>query len=131
MVSPCRKCGATRTETIRHRYPVSYSFVQLFGYRLRLCAGCNCLRLIRRKMLEKAQAEAKARVAWPLHAEPLEPPRPEEPAAAEAPGKPDACPNCGEEDYRRSRRQWYERLIGRPPMARCRSCHHRFLYPPL
>jgi len=39
------------------------------------------------------------------------------------------CPKCGSTLYRRSRRRWWERLIKRPRMARCRKCDHRFPYP--
>ncbi len=39
------------------------------------------------------------------------------------------CPRCGSRAYRRSRRRWFEHLLRRPPMARCRSCRQRFPYP--
>jgi hypothetical protein len=39
------------------------------------------------------------------------------------------CPKCGSILYRRSRRRWWERLMGRPRMARCLRCDHRFPYP--
>jgi hypothetical protein len=39
------------------------------------------------------------------------------------------CPKCGSILYRRSRRRWWERMIGRPRMARCLRCDHRFPYP--
>ena len=38
------------------------------------------------------------------------------------------CPTCGSTDCHRSRRRWWERLIKRPPMARCHRCNHRFPY---
>ena len=39
------------------------------------------------------------------------------------------CPVCGSKAYRRSRRTTLERLLLRPPMARCRNCWKRFPYP--
>jgi hypothetical protein len=39
------------------------------------------------------------------------------------------CPRCGSGLYHRSHRRWYERLVGRPRMARCEKCHNRFPYP--
>lgn len=39
------------------------------------------------------------------------------------------CPNCGSSRYRRSRRRWYEKVLKRPRMARCKKCDHRFPYP--
>ena len=39
------------------------------------------------------------------------------------------CPRCGSTQYRRSRRSAFEKMIGRPRMARCRRCFHRFPYP--
>jgi hypothetical protein len=39
------------------------------------------------------------------------------------------CPVCGSTAYRRSRRTTLERLLLRPPMARCRNCSKRFPYP--
>jgi rubredoxin len=39
------------------------------------------------------------------------------------------CPECGSTIYRRSHRRWWEKLIGRPRMARCMKCRHRFPYP--
>jgi hypothetical protein len=39
------------------------------------------------------------------------------------------CPVCGSTAHRRSRRTTLERLLLRPPMARCRNCWKRFPYP--
>jgi hypothetical protein len=39
------------------------------------------------------------------------------------------CPDCGSTFYRRSRRRFFERLMRRPPMARCLRCGHRFPHP--
>ena len=43
--------------------------------------------------------------------------------------KDPVCPNCASVHYRRSRRRWYEKLLKRPRMARCRKCDHRFPFP--
>jgi len=40
-----------------------------------------------------------------------------------------ACPRCGKQDYQRSRRRWWERVIRRGPMVRCRACRARFPMP--
>ncbi len=39
------------------------------------------------------------------------------------------CPRCGSKRYRRSRRRWLERVMGRAPMARCKACGYRFALP--
>ena len=39
------------------------------------------------------------------------------------------CPYCGSRHHRRSRRRFMERLLHRPPMARCVACSHRFSLP--
>lgn len=104
MAQPCQHCGAEKTESATHGF--LYTVARVFGYRLRKCSRCRRLRLL---------------------------PRHERPAPSEAsdPGSkpaPAACPRCGSTDYRRSRRGWWERLVGHGPMARCRTCHQRFPY---
>ena len=39
------------------------------------------------------------------------------------------CPRCSGTLYRRSRRNFIERLLKRPRMARCLRCNHRFPMP--
>ena len=39
------------------------------------------------------------------------------------------CPECGSPHHRRSRRRFMERLLHRPPMARCVVCSSRFPLP--
>jgi hypothetical protein len=130
MVPPCRKCGATRAESVRHRYPLRYSIVKVFGYRLRLCARCNRLRLIPQQFLEKQASELPVSpVPASAVEQPLEPPNLEPEESAKVFDHSQACPDCGATKYHRSRRRWYEHLMGRPPMARCRVCDHRFPYP--
>jgi hypothetical protein len=130
MVPPCQHCGATRTESVRHRYPWRYAFARGFGYRLRLCGRCNHLRLVREEFFEKTHSEPLADPLPPPVAEPPpESPTPESPQEAATAETQVVCPYCGSPKYRRSKRRWYERLVGRPPMARCRVCYRRFPYP--
>jgi hypothetical protein len=37
-----------------------------------------------------------------------------------------SCPTCGSRDCRRSRRTFWEHLLGRGKMLRCRNCRRRF-----
>jgi hypothetical protein len=107
MARPCPHCGAQKTESVRHGF--WYTLAKAFGYRLRKCSRCRRLRLL------------------PRHGETHETAGVDD--AGFQPGAADACPRCGSKDYRRSRRRWWERLIGRGPMARCRACRQRFPYP--
>lgn len=118
MATPCRQCGATKTEPVRHG--VFYSLAKSLGYHLRRCARCHRLRLLPKSEPKDA----------PL------PPRPGLfrrliPPGSQAPGAkdPGGCPHCGAQDYRRSHRTTLEHLMGRRPMVRCRSCHKRFPMP--
>jgi hypothetical protein len=110
MAEPCRKCGETKTESIPHG--LRYSIARIVGYRLRMCSRCRRLRLLPRHAEGVAYAASK-------------------PAAKRKtrPREPGVCPRCGSNDYRRSRRRFLERLIRRPPMARCRVCRKRFPLP--
>lgn len=107
MVAPCEKCGAEKTESVDHG--LLYALAKVFGYRLRMCSRCRRLRLLPRRGERIARGEERK-------------PRPE----SKVPG---ACPQCGEKDYRRSRRRWWERAIRRGPMVRCRACRTRFPMP--
>lgn len=122
MATPCRKCGATKTEAVGHG--LLYNLARKFGYRLRKCSRCQ-----RRRLL-------------PPHASKDSPPRSNsqlrdsealefaaEDANEKEPERSDVCPRCGQKDYRRSRRRWWERLTRRPPMVRCRACRRRFPEP--
>jgi len=86
-----------------------YSLALAFGYHLRMCSRCHRLRLLLRHGERSHRREERKR-------------RPE----SELPG---VCPQCGKKDYRRSRRRWWERLIQRGPMVRCRACRTRFPMP--
>jgi hypothetical protein len=104
MASPCKKCGAEKTESVPHG--VLYQLAQVFGYRLRMCSRCRRLRL------------------FPLLSRPSAP--------VENPTKPDnpgGCPRCGSTDWRRSHCRFWERLIGRRRMVRCQACRARFPRP--
>jgi hypothetical protein len=107
MATPCRKCGAEKTENVHHS--TLYALAKLFGYRLRMCSRCHRLRLT------------------PRHPERSAPRVEREPASkVEIPG---SCPRCGKNDFRRSRRRLWERMFLRGPMVRCRACHTRFPLP--
>ena len=107
-----------------------YSIAKVFGYSLRLCRGCKHLRLIPRQFFEKQASELPVSpVPASAVEQPLEPPNLEPLERPSGRGHSQACPNCGVRKYRRSRRRWYEHLVGRPPMARCRVCDHRFPNP--
>ncbi len=49
-------------------------------------------------------------------------------AAAPSDGDLHSCPACGSTKNHRTRRTTKERMLGRPPMARCESCGMRFPY---
>jgi len=111
-----------------------YKLAKSLGYRLRKCARCRRPRLLpsqpkpaREKGTEPAELEGPAKSAETDELIDL----PEAADSEEEAGAkdPDSCPRCGSKDYRRSRRRSYERLIGRPPMARCRACRYRFPFP--
>lgn len=108
-VSPCRKCGSTKTGSARHGF--MYNIARLFGFRLRRCGGCHRLRLIARNRAAEPEVMRSAPVKLSSPALPKNSP---------------VCPYCGSDDFRRSRRRWYDHLLKRPKMARCRQCRRRF-----
>jgi len=86
-----------------------YGVAKAFGYRLRICSRCHRYRLLPRhgeNMSRRAKVER----------------RHERKVLGQ-------CPQCGKADFRRSRRRWWERLIMRGPMVRCRACQARFPMP--
>jgi hypothetical protein len=109
MATPCKKCGAEKTESVRHS--LLYALAKSLGYRLRMCSRCHRLRFIPREL-------GRSNGASPIKTAP-----------APAPALKGACPSCGKTDYRRSRRLIWERFVLRGPMARCRACHARFPMP--
>jgi hypothetical protein len=116
MATPCKKCGAEKTESIGHG--LLYALAKAFGYRLRICSRCHRYRLLPRYDEKPHRSDEK-----PHHH------HREEPKRSDAPKVEGACPECGKSDFRRSRRRWWERLIMRGPMVRCRACHTRFPMP--
>ncbi len=107
MSKPCRKCGAEKTESVHHG--LVYALVKLFGYRLRICSRCHRWRLLPRHG-EGSHSASGVQTGSQTKLE-------------------GACPRCGNKDYRRSRRRWWERMIFRGPMVRCRACRKRFPKP--
>lgn len=47
MASACPRCGATKTESVRHGFV--YDTLGRLGYRLRRCSSCNRWRVFRRR----------------------------------------------------------------------------------
>ena len=106
---PCRRCGSTKTASARHG--LIYNLAYACGYRLRECGGCRHLRLIPRKQLSEPNIVQHAKVERNV-------PRPKR--------ESNVCPFCGSDDFRRSRRRWFDLMLGRRRMARCRDCRRRF-----
>ena len=152
MTTPCPRCGTRRTDSTYHGF--WYLVVRRFGYHLRRCSRCRLPRFIRhREHSDPGEGSTQGLIsqAQPLTA----PPGPEpisEPDAAgdESPivlkpvktppvmpreeiekpaDNPRTCPRCGSTYVRRSHRTFFERLIRRPKMARCKVCDHRFPLP--
>jgi hypothetical protein len=121
MATPCKKCGATKVESIYHGF--FYKLARSYGYRLCVCSRCKRRRLIPLHRSSAAKPEAVSSESLEEIAAP--PPEPQE-HTHKAHDPTLKCPKCGKSDYRRSRRQWWEHLIGRPHMYRCRACRSRF-----
>ena len=139
MISPCPKCGGTKTDPVPHG--VKYDLAWAFGYRLQQCSRCRAARYIPRY-------RGKSRGSSALGKEPVSAPGSGEErgtsGTAEArPAPKEAqvnaanssdrdmrhCPACGSTGYHRTQRTAKERILRRPPMARCESCGLRFPYP--
>jgi hypothetical protein len=139
MISPCPKCGATKTDPVPRDF--KYNLARAFGYRLQRCSRCRTARFIRihrgRSLGESLIVDETGSSGWLVE-------EGESPATAEArpePGKDQVaaadpsdcdvshCPDCGSRSYHRTRRTTAERMLRRPPMARCESCGTRFPYP--
>jgi hypothetical protein len=159
MSSPCPRCGATKTESVRHG--IIYNTAWKLGYHMRRCSDCNCWRFSRQSRnrphpddmtLEQLQESFNRKVAAAGGTPPASSPGAGEnmpigsakEAGSQGAGhsslpdgmterieedRPRSCPKCGSTNYHRSRRRWYERLLRRPRMARCSRCRHRFPYP--
>ena len=109
---PCRRCGSTKTGSVRRELLSKMALT--FGYSLRECGGCHRLRLVPRQ--HEGEPET---IRQPVSKLPAPPP------GENIVG----CPYCGSTDFHRSRRRWYDRLMKRPTMARCRICRRRFPRP--
>jgi len=140
MISPCPRCGATRTDSVRHG--AMYKLVWTVGYRLQRCSRCRLPRFIRRhrdespdslQLGEEAAAgphftdKGRAREMAKENSEPTE----NQVTSADSSNRGwGRCPACGSTAYHhRSRRTTLERILLRPRMARCEKCGSRFPYP--
>jgi len=139
MISPCPKCGGTKTDPVPHDF--KYNLAQAFGYRLQRCSRCRAARFIhihRENSLGASLAlEETGSSAWLVE----ENQSPGTPETRPGPGKDQLtaadssdcnvphCPDCGSTSYHRTRRTTAEKVLRRPPMVRCGSCGLRFPYP--
>jgi len=115
MAAPCRKCGATKTEPVRPG--LRHKLARKFGYELRKCARCRSLRLLDRRSRNSSATDSAAE---------------HDVVSAPSIRDPDdfhGCPRCGDKHFHRSQRRWFERVLRRPPMARCSACRYRFPIP--
>ena len=121
MATPCRKCGATKTEHVHHGF--LYTLARKFGYRLRVCSRCRRRRLLRRgEDPDEPVPPRNARKSAARSPSPV-------PFSANNGQILQRCPRCGGREFQRTKRRWHERVFFRPPMARCRSCRNRFPLP--
>jgi len=167
MASPCPRCGASKTESVRHG--VFYNLAWGLGYHLRRCSSCNRRRLFKvvdrdrphpnDLSYDELQANFDRKIAeaegeMPKEPTPvrldtsrevseatddfetfddadleLEAPQVEESQETGEKHADVCCPRCTSPLYRRSRRNFIERLLSRPKMARCLRCNHRFPMP--
>ena len=140
MATPCSRCGATKTETVRHG--LMYNLARRFGYRLRMCSRCRRLRLLPLNnngahTSDAAPHEPGTSSGVILSADKALKPELDRPAASAEEVHPEVqsvkdsrrCPRCGATEFRRSRRNLLEHILFRPKMARCRRCRFRFPYP--
>jgi hypothetical protein len=140
MAAPCSRCGATKTESVRHG--LMYKLARRFGYRLRKCGRCRRLRLIpldnysaHRSDTTSHEPDTSSGVTESAD-KPLKPELDRAAAGAEK-VRPEVqsvknsrrCPRCGATEFRRSRRNLLEHILFRPKMARCRNCRFRFPHP--
>ena len=118
MATPCRKCGATKTERVRHG--LMYSIARKCGYRLRLCSRCRRRRLIPLgDDPDEPVAPRKRRFRGVLQIYPA-------PVSIRDGKVILKCPCCGGSELQRSKRRLHERVLKRPPMLKCRACQNRF-----
>ena len=139
MISPCPRCGANRTDPVRHG--VLYNLVRLLGYRLHRCSQCRLPRFIPVSGKKSGDSEkltkesatsaplAEKGILSKLAEEEAEAGENHVTAAPSSVARFGRCPNCGSIKYHRTHRTSMERLLRRPKMARCEHCRLRFPYP--
>jgi transcription elongation factor Elf1 len=139
MISPCPKCGATKTDPVPHAF--KYNLARALGYRLQKCSRCRAARYLPRHTRRpdgSSQAGKQPTSAARFGEEPKGLVRPEASAGLE--GRREAaadfpssdvfhCPACGSKGYHRTERTTRERILHHPPMARCEICGLRFPHP--
>lgn len=145
MGTPCRKCGSVRTSSLKGWRDL---LARPFGYRVKECVGCHRTRWVRRRTRDSERTgqsfvsgkpptqpeQAAAKVAAPPTEAAVRAAEasPETGVSAEKPNperhsrRAPCCPYCLSDRVRRSKRRWYERLIGKGIMMRCRECRRRF-----
>jgi len=144
MQTACRKCGATKTETVSEGSPLVNNLARVFGYELRQCSRCRRLRLLKRRgghrryhrlphevpVVGPGGGEGAAQqVSGPAARGSAGPATEHRSVDSAVPDGLAHCPRCGSKKYRRSHRRKLERLLHRPPMARCKACRFRFPLP--
>jgi|SRR5271157_604825 len=144
MAKPCPQCRSTRTRSVDGWQD---RLLKTLGWRVRRCSDCGTLRRVPSAVVEAERAARAAR-----HRERRRRERPT-PAAASpsfsaeayvpaAPGVASAvandpeggdewevtlsCPYCGSTKTFRSKRSFWEHLLRRGRMMRCRGCGRRF-----
>ena len=140
MIPPCPKCGATKTDPVPHNF--KYNLARALGYRLQKCSRCRAARYLPRHRTkphgssESGKLPSSVPRAGVQTGELVSPERApgligSEVAAAQLPSDDDQfhCPACGSRRYHRSERTVQERVLRRPPMARCEICGLRFPHP--
>ena len=141
MEIPCKRCGAVKTERI---YGIEDQLARLFGYKARECGGCRRLRWIplepngreahpparRRHRRRKEASVVSGSGAVAVAASPGRRSEGLPENSADDDPEPIRCPQCGTDRVRPSRRTFFERLLGKGKMMRCRKCGKRFCSEP-
>ena len=125
MASPCKRCGATKTEPVRRDW--TYHLVEALGYRLRACSNCRRKRIVP-KSIFTPNGEGTVYQVNGAATKDRELPS----GQGRADFDPDGfsgCPRCAGRQFERTHRTWLERKLNRPLMARCLSCSRRFPFP--
>jgi hypothetical protein len=139
MISPCPKCGATKTDPVPHNF--RYELARVFGYRLQRCSRCRKARYLPRHHRinrDSSPAGKESMKQGGFAQDPVTLMRSEAPPAPQEDhgevgetserGGPQ-CPACGSIRYHQTHRTRMEWLLRRPALARCENCGLRFPYP--